>query len=78
MPVKRRSYGKQYPRKKSAQFSLGIERQDMGNMLVGADHDQSAARPIDPAQGKDILTAFKVGAEHLFIIAQAVAALGGT
>src|ERR1700692_2265922 len=56
---------------------IGIERQDVGNMLVRSHDHHAAPVSIDTAHIENVVAAFQVGAKHLFVIAKPVAPLPG-
>src|SRR5882757_10884059 len=56
---------------------VGIERQDVGNILVWSHDDDAAPVSIDPAHIENVVAAFQVGAEHLLVVTKLVAALPG-
>ena len=53
-----------------------IQRQYMGNMLIGANHHHATALPVNAAHIKNIAMAV-VGTEGFFIIGQPVATFAG-
>ena len=44
---------------------VGIERQDVGNILVRSHDDHAAAVSIDTAHIENVVAAFQIGTEHL-------------
>ena len=54
---------------------MSIEREYVSDILVRADDDDAALLAVDAAQVEDVLARPAVGAEHLFIVVQAVASL---
>src|SRR5271166_6404458 len=53
----------------------GIERENMRNVLIRSHDDHAAAVSIDAPQVENVVAAFQVRAEHLFIIDKPIAAL---
>ena len=56
---------------------VGIERQDVGDILVRSHDDHATFVSIDTAHCENVVAAFQVGAEHLFVVMKPVAALPG-
>src|SRR6516162_213073 len=56
---------------------VGIERQDVGNILVRSHDDHAAAVSIDTAHIENVVAAFQVGTEHLLVVTKRIAALPG-
>ena len=62
------------PIKEPGELRIRIERQNMRDELVRPHDHHAAVLAIDAAHGEDVMSALQVGAEHLFVIAQTVAA----
>src|SRR5262249_28244251 len=63
--------------KESGKPGLGVEREHVGNILVGAYDDRAAPFAIDPAQVENVGVVSVVRAEHFLEVAQRVSAFGG-
>src|SRR6476646_3001034 len=50
------------------ELDVGIKRQDVGDVLIGADNDDAALVAIDTAHVENVVAALKVGAEHLLVV----------
>lgn len=64
----------QDPFEEVRQCLMSVQRKHVGDMLVGAHHDDTAGVPIDPAQVEDVLGRW-IRAEHLLVIGDAEGAL---
>ena len=56
---------------------IGIERENMRDILVGPHNDHAAAFPIDATHAEDVAATFQVRAEHFLVVAKPVTALPG-
>ena len=77
-PLKPRQFrpsARQEAVEKRSKLLKSIERENVRNVLVRP-HDHHAPRlAIDAAHGEDVIAAFEVGAEHLFVVAKSVTSL---
>ena len=49
----------------------------MRDVLIRPNHHHAPRLPVDAAHRKYVVTALEVGAEHLFVVVQAVSSLAG-
>src|SRR5208283_1256688 len=63
--------------KEGRKLRVGIERQDVGNILVRSHDDHAAPVSINTARIENVVAAFQVRAEHLLVVTKLVAALPG-
>ena len=60
-----------------SELVIGVEREYVSDILVGANNDDAALISVDAPQVEDVLAQPAVGAEHLFVVVQPVASLAG-
>ena len=56
---------------------VGVQREYVSDILIGADNNDAALIPVDTPQVEDVLAQLTVKAEHLFVVVQPVASLAG-
>jgi hypothetical protein len=61
----------------SSELHIAIERKNMGDVLVWPHDDHATPGFVDAPLYEDVLAAFDIGAEQLFIVAKSVATLVG-
>jgi hypothetical protein len=63
--------------KKCAKLGVGVEREHIGDILVGSHNQHAAPVPIDAAHVENVAVALEVRTENLLIVAQSVPAFLG-
>jgi hypothetical protein len=52
-----------------------LDREDVGDVLIGANHDDAPSLPVDISQIEHVHAGPWVGAEHLLVVMKAVSTL---